>query len=189
MALDKTIVTDWSEESLRRLAAGSRTYVDKGNIMPSRVKLPPMVLVVEDDHSMRELCTRALERVGIQVICCDTSMKASNYMHLHGHRIACILADVVLGAPTFKGRNPTYEGNGARLLSLLKYVSPSAVAVQMSAYSVSELSSMGYKVEVPHFLRKPFTPEKLRAMVTQLLPHLNIPRVLTLPADEVVWDL
>jgi len=110
-------------------------------------------------------------------------------MQLHGHRTVCILAEVVLGSPTLSGSDPAHEGNGARLLPLLKYVFPSTVAVQMSAYSVAELSSMGYKVEVPHFLHKPFTPEKLRATVNQLLPHLNIPRVLTLPADEIAWGL
>jgi len=188
MALDKTIVTDWSKESLRRLAAGFQIYAE-GDTMPIREKLPPMVLVVEDDHSMRELCTRALERGGIQVVCCDNSIKAANHMQLHGHRTVCILAEVVLGSPTLSGSDPAHEGNGARLLPLLKYVFPSTVAVQMSAYSVAELSSMGYKVEVPHFLHKPFTPEKLRATVNQLLPHLNIPRVLTLPADEIAWGL
>lgn len=150
-------------------------------------KLPPMVLVVEDDLSMRELCTQALERVGIQVICCDTSVKAANHMQLYGHRVACILADVVLGTPKLSGSDRAHDG--ARLLPLLQYASPSAVAVQMSAYSLSELSLMGYKVEVPHFLHKPFTPHKLRATVNDLLPHLNIPRVLTLPADEIAWDL
>jgi hypothetical protein len=72
---------------------------------------------------------------------------------------------------------------------LLKYMCQSAIAVQMSAYSKTELAGMGYKVEVPHFLQKPFTPEMLRAMVKQLAPQLNIPRSLTLPADDVMWDL
>jgi DNA-binding NtrC family response regulator len=72
--------------------------------MPSRANLPPLVLVVDDDPSIRELCTVALERVGMQVICCETSMKAGKHMQLHGHRIACILADVVLGASTAMGK-------------------------------------------------------------------------------------
>lgn len=157
--------------------------------MPTQVKSPPTVLVVEDDPCIRELCTQALERVGIQVVCCDTSMKAANHMQRYGHRVACIVADVVLSTSNVRGSNAAHEGNGARLLPLLQYASPSALAVQMSAYSLSELGSMGYTVEVPHFLHKPFTPEKLRGMVSQLLPHLNIPRVLTLPVDEIAWGL
>jgi DNA-binding NtrC family response regulator len=159
--------------------------------MTTREKLPPVALVVDDDPSITALCARALERVGLHVISCDTSVKAANVMQLHSHRIVCILSDVVLATPGLKsiGASAAQEGNGARLLPLLKYVCPSAIAVQMSAYSVAELTAMGYKVEVPHFLHKPFTPEALRAMVKHLAPHLNIPRTLTLPADEVAWDL
>jgi DNA-binding NtrC family response regulator len=159
--------------------------------MTTRGKLPPVALVIDDDHCIGELCARALERVGLQVICCDTSVKAANAMQLHSHRIVCILSDVVLATPGLKfiGASAAHEANGARLLPLLKYMCQSAIAVQMSAYSKTELAAMGYKVEVPHLLQKPFTPEALRAMVKQLAPHLNIPRSLTLPADDVVWDL
>ena len=158
--------------------------------MPTGIKLPPVALVIDDDHSIGDLCTRALERVGFHVVCCDTSVKASNLAQLHGHRIVCILADVVLlpGAQ-LTGASAAHEGNGARLLPLLKYVCPSAIALQMSAYSEAELAARGYQLEVPHFLQKPFTPEMLRAKMKQLLPHFNIPRSLTLPADEVAWDL
>jgi DNA-binding NtrC family response regulator len=166
-------------------------YINIGDTMPIGVKLPPMALVIDDDHDISHLCTRALERVGVHVMCCDNSMKAANLTQLYGHRIVCILADVVLAMPsaTRKSNSPAPEGNGARLLPLLTYGCPSAIAVQMSAHSVAELAPMGYEVKVPHFLQKPFTSEKLRAMLKQLLPHLNIPRTLTLPADEVMWDL
>jgi DNA-binding NtrC family response regulator len=162
-----------------------------GETMTTREKLPPVALVVDDDPSITALCARALERVGLHVISCDTSVKAANVMQLHSHRIVCILSDVVLATPGLKfiGASAAQEGNGARLLPLLKYVCPSAIAVQMSAYSLAELATMGYNVEVPNFLQKPFTPEMLRAMLKQLAPHLNIPRTLTLPADDVAWDL
>ena len=157
--------------------------------MTTRLKLPPLALVIDDDHFIGELCARALDRLGLQVICCDTRAKASNIMQLHGHRIVWILADVVLAPPTTKlvGASPAQEGNGARLLPLLKYVCPSAIAVQMSAYPVAELAAIGYKVEVPHFLQKPFTPETLRALAKQLLPHLQVPSTPILHESDVVW--
>ena len=49
-----------------------------------------MALVIDDDPSIGALCAAALERVGLQVICCDTSVKAANLMQLHGHRIVCM---------------------------------------------------------------------------------------------------
>ena len=158
--------------------------------MTTRPKFPPLALVIDDDRSIGELCTHALERVGIHVICCDTSVKAATLMQMHSHRIVCILADVVLASPGAipLGSATAQEGNGARLLPLLKHVSTNAVAVQISAYSIAELSLMGFEVQVPHFLHKPFTSETLRATVKQLLPHLNIPRSLTLRAEEVTWE-
>ncbi|HKN87651.1 MAG TPA: hypothetical protein VJV04_12385, partial [Nitrospiraceae bacterium] len=93
-------------------------------------------------------------------------MKAANLVQLHGHRIVCMLADVVLASPGSipLGSTTAQEGNGARLLPLLKHVCTPGVPVQMSAYSVAELAAMGYDVQVPHFLQKPFTPETLRAL-------------------------
>lgn len=159
--------------------------------MTTRGKLRPLIVVIDDDSAIRDLCTHALERVGLQVVCCESSVKAASQIQLHGHRVIGLVADVVLSPREAKplGSDTAQDGNGARLLPLLQYVCPSAVAVQMSAYSPAELATMGYQVQVPHFLHKPFTPEKLRATVSRLLPHLNIPRVLTVPADEVVWDL
>lgn len=144
--------------------------------MGKHKRLPPLALVIEDDHLMSQLCSRALEGLGLQVICCDTSTKAASVMQLHGHRIVWILADVVLSTPGMRlmGNATAHEGNGARLLPLLTHVCPTAMAVQMSAYSMAELTAMGYKVEVAHFLQKPFTLETLRAMVKKLLPNLSI---------------
>jgi DNA-binding NtrC family response regulator len=158
--------------------------------MTTRGHLPPLALVIDDDHLMGQLCARTLDRFGLQVVCCDTSVKAANLMQLHSHRIVWILADVVLATPGTKLRamSTTQESNGARLLSLLTYVCPSAIAVQMSAYSLPELAELGYTVETPRFLQKPFTPETLRAMVKELLPHLHIPsEPIRRDTDEVAW--
>jgi len=62
-------------------------------------------------------------------------------------------------------------------------------AEQMSAYSVAELTLLRYKVEVLHFLQKPFTPEKLRALLKQLLPHLHIPAADLCREMKVSWNL
>ena len=158
--------------------------------MTTRGHLPPLALVIDDDHLMGQLCARTLERLGLQVVCCDTSVKAANLMQLQSHRIVWILADVVLATPGTKlqGASTSPESNGARLLSLLTYVCPSAIAVQMSAYSLAELAELGYTVETPRFLQKPFTPEILRAMVKELLPHLHIPsEPIRRDTDEVAW--
>ena len=65
------------------------------NTIQKKFDLPPVALVVEDDHMTALLCTRALETLGLQVMCCDTSLKAAKIAQLHEHRIHLMLVDVV----------------------------------------------------------------------------------------------
>ena len=157
--------------------------------MSKRLNLPPAALVVEDDHMTALLCTRALETLGLQVMCCDTSLKAAKVAQLHEHRIQLMLIDVVLASPAFRlSHNRTDPGDdGARLLSLLKHFCGSAVAVQMSAYTKQELEANGYQIEAEHFLQKPFTLATLRSLAKTLLPDLKVPSQPILPASYVMW--
>lgn len=154
-----------------------------------QLNLPPVALVVEDDHMTALLCTRALETLGLQVMCCDTSLKAAKVAQLHEHRIQLILVDVVLASPTFRmsQHHVDPEDDGARLLSLLTHFCGRAVAVQMSAYTKQELDEKGYRIEAGHFLQKPFTLATLRTLVKTLLPNLKVPSKPILPATYVTW--
>lgn len=157
--------------------------------MHTRLNLPPAALLVEDDHMMALLCARALEPLGLQVLCCNSSLNAVNVAHLHDHRIQLILVDVVLATPELRlSHNPIHpESDGARLLSLLKRFCRHAVAVQMSAYSRQELAAHGYEIEADNFLHKPFTPATLRRLVKTLLPDLKVPNEPIFPASEITW--
>ncbi len=135
------------------------------------------------------LCTHTLEPMGLQVLCCNSSVKAANVAHLHDHRIQFMLVDVVLATPELRLSQSHLhpEDDGARLLSLLKHFCGHAVAVQMSAYSRQELEEHGYQIDAEHFLHKPFTPATLRTLVKSLLPNLKIPSQPIVPASEVTW--
>jgi CheY-like chemotaxis protein len=154
-----------------------------------RLNLPSVALVVEDDHMTALLCTRALEALGLQVMCCETSLKAAKVAQLHEHRIQLMLVDVVLASPAFRlsQHRTDPEDDGARLLSLLTHFCSEAVAVQMSAYSKQELMENGYQIEAEHFLEKPFTLTTLRTLVKTLLPDLKVPSQPILPASDVTW--
>ena len=157
--------------------------------MNKKLNLPPAALVVEDDYMMALLCARTLESVGLQVLCCNSSLKAATVSQLHDYRIQFILVDVVLATPALRlSQNAAHpEDDGARLLSLLKHFCRHAVAVQMSAYSRQELAEHGYQIEAEHFLHKPFSPATLRSLVKTLLPDLKIQNHSVLPATEVTW--
>ena len=109
--------------------------------MQKKCNLPPAALVVEDDPMMALLCAHALESLGFQALCCNTSFKAANAAHLHDYRIQFMLVDVVLATPAMRLRQTQIppKDDGTRLLPLLQHVCSHAVAVQMSAYSFQEL--------------------------------------------------
>jgi CheY-like chemotaxis protein len=158
--------------------------------MPKSLNLPPLALVIDDDHLAGLLFARALEKLSLQVKISDTRWKAIQLAELHAHRIVLMLVDVVLAPPDlqmqgdFRGR----VEDGARLLSLLKYLCPNAIAVQMSAYSPGELAENGYQlVEAQQFLQKPFTGGMLREHIQKLLPDLQMPRNPILPVSDVTW--
>ena len=157
--------------------------------MSERLNLPPLVLVIEDDHLASLFYAGSLEKVGLQVICADSTEKAVHLAELHGHRIVLMLVDVVLAPPEYRltGDLRNRVQNGARLLSLLSYHCPKAIAVQMSAYSLKELLENGYKVEAHHFLQKPVKPGLLRETVQKLLPDLKVPSRPILPHSDVTW--
>src|SRR6476660_1013307 len=145
--------------------------------MKKKLNLPPAALVVEDDHMMALLCTHNLESLGLQVLCCNSSLKAATVAQLHDYRIQFVLVDVVLATPELRlSQNAVHPADDrAQLLSLLKHFCGHAVAAQMSAYSRQELAEHGYQIEAEHFLHKPFSPATLRSLVKRLLPHLKIP--------------
>jgi len=157
--------------------------------MQKKCNLPPAALVLEDDPMMTLLCARALESLGFQALCCNTSFKAANAAHLHDYRIQFMLVDVVLATPAMRLRQTQIhpKDDGTRLLPLLQHVCSHAVAVQMSAYSLQELTEQGYHVDVEYFLQKPFTPPTLRRLVHDLLPNLKIPSRPILPISAVTW--
>jgi CheY-like chemotaxis protein len=147
------------------------------------------VLVVEDDHMTALLCARALETLGLPVMCCDTSLKAAKVAQLHEHRIQLILVDVVFASPEFRltQHRTAPQDDGARLLALLTHFCSDALAVQMSAYTKHGLEEYHYQIEAEHFLQKPFTLETLRSLVRMLLPNLKVPSKPILPASYVTW--
>ncbi len=97
--------------------------------------------------------------------------------------------DVVLATPPLRLEDMKAhpEADGGRLLSLLRYLCRDAVAVQMSAHAADELETHGYQLEAEHFIRKPFTPATLQALVQRLLPDLKVPSHPILPASDVTW--
>jgi hypothetical protein len=123
------------------------------------------------------------------VFAAANSAEAGKLGALYAHRIVLLLVDVVLGYPEFRvqGRRIQPEANGANLLPMLHAACPRAVAVQMSAYTLEELTAKGYHIEAHHFLQKPFTVSKLRGLVEGFLSELPLNPDAMVPLAEIPW--
>jgi CheY-like chemotaxis protein len=158
--------------------------------MRKTLNLPPLVLVVDDDHLFGLLCARSLEKLGLQVICADSAIQAAQVTELHMQRIILMLIDVVLIRPNLRltdgGGIPRCQ-DGTQVLALLEHRCPHAVCIQMSAYTSQELAENGYHVQSRLFLQKPIKPQTLRDTVRNLFPDLEVPSKPILPASDITW--
>jgi len=157
--------------------------------MEKALNLPPLVLIVDDDHLFGLLCARSLEKLGLQVMCADSMVQAARLVELHSHRIVLMFIDVVLARPECRltGEDKTCPQDGTELLALLEHRCSNAIGIQMSAYTTQELAENGYQLQSQHFLKKPITSAVFRATVQNLLPNLTVPTKPILPPSDVTW--
>jgi len=116
------------------------------------------VLVVEDEHAVREMLRRSLEGAGYRVLEATSAGAALDLVRTLGAEIHLVLTDVVM--PGMSGREL-----GARLGDLL----PGTPVLYTSGYTDSEISRRGLLDPGTHFLQKPFSPDVLIRRVAELL--------------------
>jgi DNA-binding NtrC family response regulator len=146
--------------SLRALA---RTLVGR-SLAPTS---PPrdVILLVEDDHAVRDLVQSMLERNGYEVHSFADPRSALAYTHTRGGGFDLVLTDVVL--PDMSGRV---------LLNRILELQPDAPVLYMSGYSRENIESHAVLPPDAWFLPKPFTSRQLLATIHRVL------------GDDVVGD-
>jgi two-component system cell cycle sensor histidine kinase/response regulator CckA len=116
------------------------------------------VLVVEDEHAVRELVRKVLERAGYRVFVAATPHEAIAIAEQHPEGIDLLMSDVVL--PQMGGRALAEElkakTNGLRVL-------------YMSGYTDDTIVHHGVLDPGTPFLQKPFTARALTNKVRELL--------------------
>jgi CheY-like chemotaxis protein len=120
------------------------------------------ILLVDDNGELREVCRRALERIGHEVACAENGA-AGIAMFRSGGPFDVVITDVLMpemdGIELVKAlRAPGQEG-------AVKIVAVSGGGVHFPAdFGLRLCRAFG----VDGFLYKPFTPAELRAAVAQL---------------------
>jgi two-component system, cell cycle sensor histidine kinase and response regulator CckA len=118
----------------------------------------PLILLVEDDASVRNLVTRLLTLNGYSVLSATNGNAALELWQQHRENITLLLTDVVMP-----------EGiSGCELGAACLAENPALKIIYTSGYNV-ELAQNGWLREGAHFVQKPYRPEQLLAVVRGVL--------------------
>lgn len=118
-----------------------------------------LVLLVEDDDTLRRVVARILERYGYRVAAVATPGAALRMVYEQNLCPDVAVTDMVM--PEMSGRD---------MVLRLRERLPKVPALVMSGYSDNAQIEAGLAAQTFAFLAKPFTPEELLAAVQRILP-------------------
>jgi two-component system cell cycle sensor histidine kinase/response regulator CckA len=125
---------------------------------PESINAAEVVLVVEDEPSVRAPMCRMLREQGYHVLEAGNGEHALRVMQEHHAPIHLVITDVMMP-----------EMDGAELVSLLRDWYPGMCVLFISGYSKQFLEARGDTVEGSAFLAKPFSLDAMSRRVRELL--------------------
>ena len=118
----------------------------------SAKKNNPLILLVDDDNSVRHVCRIVLERAGFAVIEADSGHSAQTVWNLNAHAIDMLVTDFEMPGMT-----------GLQLSALLRTSKPNLKILIISGFMREKIP------DCVAFLPKPFSPYALTDAVQQCL--------------------
>ena len=109
-----------------------------------------LILIVDDEPSIREILGTTIESYQYRTICASNSQQAIELYTQHHNEIQAILLDYMM-----PGGNPTST------LAQFHSIDPNVRAIVMSGLSAGEISAHHHGETVKAFLAKPFSTEDL----------------------------
>lgn len=154
---------------------------------------PRHILVVDDDPSMRLLCTTSLKHAGYLVREAEGSSEAMAIYTASATPIDLLLTDLFLPPPEFQlssVKNLYPRVNGHDLIHQILSLKTELRVLFMSSYSLSHLTAQGIKIRSERFLSKPFSVETLLdrvAAVLALPPIHRAPSTMSASSGDILW--
>ncbi|MGH9373732.1 MAG: hybrid sensor histidine kinase/response regulator, partial [Vicinamibacterales bacterium] len=105
------------------------------------------ILLIEDDHHVRELVEQVLTRLGYTVLVAHDARGAVELCKLHRQRIGLLVTDIVMP-----------HVSGPEVYKRVAMVVPGIAVLYMSGYTGDKIFARGVSEEGVAFLQKPFTP-------------------------------
>jgi CheY-like chemotaxis protein len=118
-----------------------------------------VVLVVDDEPTVRDLAERVLQDAGFCVLLAKDGRQALESLETHREEIDVMLLDLIM---------PRMDG--PEVLRQLQIRSPDLPVVLMSGYGEQELASRLAESRANGFIQKPFRASELVESICQLLP-------------------
>jgi len=127
-------------------------------VHPASPRGAEMVLVLEDEASVRRIVARSLEQMGYRILTAASPAQAEEALAAHGDEIALLLTDVVLP-----------ERSGRQVSGAAREKYPHLRVLYMSGHSDNAIAHHGVLEPGTPFLQKPFTPDTLARKVREVL--------------------
>ncbi len=116
------------------------------------------ILLVEDEHALREITQEQLETLGYRVLAAEDSQQAMALFAEHAETIALLLTDVVMPGM-----------NGRVLGDRLRESKPDLPILFMSGYTDDEILRHGVSESNHELIAKPFSRESLASRIRKIL--------------------
>ena len=128
---------------------------------PPPAAAPPdegLILLVDDEPSLRETVSKLLARMGFQVLCAADGEQAVQLFRLQAARISGVILDLTM---------PKLDG--VQTLSALRNIRSDVPVLVSSGYSRAEINQRFAGLPINGFIPKPYTLEGLRQALEQAL--------------------
>jgi signal transduction histidine kinase len=126
----------------------------------ARRKQTGTVLVVDDEETVREVCRRALQEAGFQVLTAADGAEGLEVFREHRALIVAVVLDLTM---------PKMDGHQA--FNAMRMIVPGVKVLLMSGFSEGEVINRFTTKAPAAFIQKPYTPEmllnKVRSIITQ----------------------
>ncbi|NTW01940.1 MAG: PAS domain S-box protein [Oscillochloris sp.] len=118
-----------------------------------------VVLLVEDEPSLRDLAQRVLVQHGYHVFASTSGNEARQLLAAYDQPVDLLITDLVIPGPL----------SGVQLAAEVQLLSPRTRVIYMSGYT--DMLAISQHADIPErpFLQKPFTPEALMRLVRLVL--------------------
>lgn len=146
------------------MSSGSTTDRKPCQSLPNGIsmKIPERVtetvLVIEDDHSVRNILREMLERSGYSVMEASDGQEGVDVYRNHGKCINLILSDVMMP-----------RKNGRQVYDEIKELNSDAKVLFMSGYAGDILDNKVIMENGRNFISKPMRPQELLGKIREIL--------------------